>query len=564
MEQMVLGLFGLSISTSLMILLMLLLIPLTGKKFTAKWRYWLWMLLAIRMLCPFSFSMNVPIVKMELPTELTEPQEIVIEQGSPLPSVTVEIPQENSTQPDIVKPEEEAPQPLEWSVSRLELLAYVWLFGAIGSGLWQFVAYRKYRSDVAVWSKAFTDEKIINLYDELCREMNISKAPVLMKSRKHKSPMLIGLRKPILLLPEMECTERDYRLIFRHELCHYKRKDLWYKLLILTVRCVHWFNPLAYVMLRQAENDLEISCDEEVVRSFSEDDRAIYCETILRILSQGKGIYTPLSTGLNSGKKVLQRRFEAVLSPKTGKGIVFVIMGTLCIVMLSGFIRLEAALLPEASDRVMERYLAIPAQNRLIANQLKEGKMVLPVNQSMEFWEEKAKKFYLTNFELRDDLSYKEVGHFFNTVVSDNQLYDESAWRSFQAYLISDTDIRAVLYSHLPVQAIQQEEEPYYFDPLLAFNEEGEKYYPYNELSEVYTFTAASAGNAYGLKVMETLRAEEKEVEAGVKLFTFELAAYDVDKYYAEPQEKKLLERYRFSVRVAEDSWFIEEATIIK
>jgi beta-lactamase regulating signal transducer with metallopeptidase domain len=55
--------------------------------------------------------------------------------------------------------------------------------------------------------------------------------------------------------------------------------------------------------MREATNDLEITCDEAVVKNCSNDERADYCETILRTLSRGRNSFTPLSTGFNSGKK---------------------------------------------------------------------------------------------------------------------------------------------------------------------------------------------------------------------------------------------------------------------
>lgn len=53
--------------------------------------------------------------------------------------------------------------------------------------------------------------------------------------------------------------------ILKHELIHYKQKDLWYKLLLLMAQVIHWFNPLVYIMVEQAEQDLEARCDLKVV-----------------------------------------------------------------------------------------------------------------------------------------------------------------------------------------------------------------------------------------------------------------------------------------------------------
>jgi hypothetical protein len=256
-----------------------------------------------------------------------------------------------------------------------------------------------------------------------------------------------------------------------------------------------------------------------------------------------------------------------IMNDKAGKGITLGLAGAVLIIFLGGFVQLEVqevVVPPNETAELPREYLAIPKEQLLMVEQLTNRSMVLPVNREIDFWEEKAKKLYHAGFELRDDLTQKEVGHFFNIIVSDYQLYDGDAWGSFNAYVISGTDIRAVLYSHLPIDAIQQEEEPFFFDPMLAFNEDGEKYYPYHQYSKLYTFTGADIGNAHGIKVMETIHTEKVPLEDGCDLITIELVSYDMDKYYAAPQEKVVLETYRFSVKVADDSWFIEEATITK
>ena len=71
------------------------------------------------------------------------------------------------------------------------------------------------------------------------------------------------------------------KMIFRHELVHVMRHDLWYKLLLVAVSTVHWFNPIIHWMVRAADRDLEISCDERVTR---QKDKAFRINTARRFL----------------------------------------------------------------------------------------------------------------------------------------------------------------------------------------------------------------------------------------------------------------------------------------
>ena len=94
--------------------------------------------------------------------------------------------------------------------------------------------------------------------------------------------MLIGFMKSTIILPERIYNERELLLILRHELVHYQQHDLWYKLVLLATNAVHWFNPLVYLMNRQANHDVEQVCDDKVVANQDMDYRKAYSLTILR------------------------------------------------------------------------------------------------------------------------------------------------------------------------------------------------------------------------------------------------------------------------------------------
>lgn len=74
--------------------------------------------------------------------------------------------------------------------------------------------------------------------------------------------------------------------ILRHELTHFRRRDIGYKLLLLCAALVHWFNPLVWIMLRAAEGDMERACDDDVVKGLSREQRGRYGQTIVDALRQ--------------------------------------------------------------------------------------------------------------------------------------------------------------------------------------------------------------------------------------------------------------------------------------
>ncbi len=364
MENMILSLFELSVGASLVIFLMLLIAPLAGKKLTAKWRYWIWLALALRLLLPIQIDLPQAPVTVELPPMMTQTVEAAVpEEDLPPIEAVPAIPEDDIPTENIVL-ETETIQPVLneesktlWKPTLLQLLGLIWAAGAAAVLCWQIASYIRYCRKTRPWNRPVTEELVLNIYEELCLEMGIKNVPELVQNRRSQSPMLIGLRKPTIVLPEMNYSEDDYTVILSHELNHYKRHDLWYKLLVLAALCIHWFNPLVWLMLREADNDLEISCDEAVVKNSSNDDRAQYCEAILRIMCRGKGNYALLSTGVNGGKKVLQRRFAAVLNEGAGRGIALGAVA-LCLVVLSGtFVACqvrEQEESPALSDKILD------------------------------------------------------------------------------------------------------------------------------------------------------------------------------------------------------------------
>ena len=87
---------------------------------------------------------------------------------------------------------------------------------------------------------------------------------------------MTGLLRPRLLLPHEGYDLQDLRYILRHELCHLKRRDMLLKLVLLAANAMHWFNPVVYLMLRQADEDIELACDSAATDGLELPERAAY------------------------------------------------------------------------------------------------------------------------------------------------------------------------------------------------------------------------------------------------------------------------------------------------
>ena len=141
--------------------------------------------------------------------------------------------------------------------------------------------------------------------------------------------MTLGLLRPVIVLPP-EVPEADLPLILRHELCHIRRRDLWYKGLMLLANAVHWFNPLVWRMAGQAGRDLELYCDEAVVEGQDNGFRRRYGQVLLQASSGG--VTAALTTRLG-GTEMKGRIMNLFLQKKKGTALVAAVV---CAALLCG------------------------------------------------------------------------------------------------------------------------------------------------------------------------------------------------------------------------------------
>ena len=126
------------------------------------------------------------------------------------------------------------------------------------------------------------------------------------------SPLTYGLLRPVILLPKTLDRSDVSRLAFvlTHEMAHIRRFDALSKLLLAAAACLHWFNPLVWVMLVLANRDLELSCDAAVVRLYGAEARAPYARTLLELEAR-RSRFLPLCSAFN--KNALEERIGAIM-----------------------------------------------------------------------------------------------------------------------------------------------------------------------------------------------------------------------------------------------------------
>ena len=335
MERLMTALLELTLPMALVIAVLLAAGPLLGRRFTAKWRYWAWLLIAVRLLLPVGITLPQPVVTLPQPQgEFTYPvsrEEPAPTEPAPVGDPIQVVPgaAENDPYQQIetgmtapTGPSAETPKPAEpaitptpagtRSIPVMEAVGWCWAAGTALFLLWQLGSYLVLRAKLSRSRRPLTDEAILAVLEKESAAAGRQK-PLPVYTAAVGSPMIVGAIKPTLLLPELELSTEQLSLVFRHELIHYRRRDIWYKLLLMLANAIHWFNPMVWLMVYAADRDLELSCDEAVVTGRDEAYREEYGRCLLAVVRAGMSRRTLFTTNFYSGKKTLKNRLATIL-----------------------------------------------------------------------------------------------------------------------------------------------------------------------------------------------------------------------------------------------------------
>lgn len=285
MTELFLSLVNRSLAAGWLVLALVLLRPLLKK--APRWIcVALWGLVALRLLSPFTLESALSLI----PSAQVISPEIMTD---PVPAIHTGIAAVNSTVNPVLQ-ESFAPQP-EASANPLQiflpLCALVWAVGVAAMAVYALVSWLRLRNRV---------NTAVRLRENIYQ------------SDWALSPFVLGLMKPRIYLP-FGTPEGDMEHILAHERAHIRRKDHWWKPIGFALLALHWFHPLmwmAYVLLCR---DIELACDEKVIRQMDTQQRADYSQTMLRCGADRRFI---TACPLAFGEVGVKARIKHVLSYK--------------------------------------------------------------------------------------------------------------------------------------------------------------------------------------------------------------------------------------------------------
>lgn len=332
METFLLNLLKTSLLGSLAILAMLVLKPLWRERYRAKTRCWLWLAMAAFLLLPVDFSVKNASVQAAPPKDYTlfvGTDKTAIQSTDNLFGDMAEKSGQSPAQVRdtiIQRPVTNPEQKTTRYIPVTTILFYGYLAGAAAFLLYQGISYAHFRRTVRRWKRDVSRADYAAMLSNTARDLGVS-APEMIVCEAISTPAVTGLLRPRLLLPHERYDVQELRYILRHELCHLKRRDMLLKLVLLAANAMHWFNPVVYLMLRQADEDIELACDSAATDGLELPERAAYSRTLLAAV-QSSVRALPATTCFGGTVERLKRRITNVLGAqkKRGLGIVALVL----------------------------------------------------------------------------------------------------------------------------------------------------------------------------------------------------------------------------------------------
>ncbi len=325
-----------------------------GMKSGYRWRKVLWLVLAIRLLMPVSILPEGPgtvLPQVELKVSLsdmnsasyfanlekTEKDGLLTETENTAVTQNAEAQAEEVTETENFLSQESV-TPVR-GISLLQLLLIGWAGGAVAALFIRLVQYRVLKKGCLEKASVCTDKDVLTLCNSIRREMNLRGRIAVMQGEDIKSPMVLGYFRKILLLPDKKYEKYNLEIIVRHELQHIKTGDLWYKLLMVVVCDVYWFNPVLQLMKKMAFQDVEYVCDERVTAKMNPAQKAEYGNAILETVAGRKEKGMSFTTKFAANKKQVKNRLENIFSGHNRKAgitmfttlLLMLVLGTACV-----------------------------------------------------------------------------------------------------------------------------------------------------------------------------------------------------------------------------------------
>lgn len=301
--------FTLSILGSFLTLVVLILKLFIKNRFYKTWQYYIWFVVVLRFLIPIF-------------------PEITIKSNNTLPQIipqyintnkNIDIPNTDNYNYELSTENIEVQNQIDIIQSIKNNIGYIWfvmfiIFLLLNTIL--FISFKKrvFRYNVNIDNDRYND--YICTLNKCKAELCIKRKINLFQNFYISTPMLVGIFNPTILLPNKDFEIEDLIFIYKHELIHYKNYHMIVKYIVNFAVCIHWFNPLIYLVRNQINRYCELSCDEKVIKIIDKKDYKAYGNIILKIAQSNIDKNIAFISTLNGDKNILKERLSLIMNYK--------------------------------------------------------------------------------------------------------------------------------------------------------------------------------------------------------------------------------------------------------
>lgn len=379
---------NISLSVSILFLLFKLVDYILKKRYSIRWKHLAFLLLGIRLLLPINLGViTLPILSLDDSYHKESLTNIILDSNFNdsttdlinLPSADNEVVNTDSSYPldspndsllnsnsdKDLQSKNQLKTTDSFSITRLfhsisnasfNPFITTWLIGAIIFLFYHLSSYVAFHRKVKYAAKTTDNATYLDIMQEQKNHLHITKDIQLLIYNDINSPLLLGFRNPCILLPNNNYSKDQIAFIIKHELTHYKHHDLYIKLLLIVSNALHWFNPIIYLLVREASLTMELYCDESVTAKQTLSYREQYSLTLLQIMKGGNS-HSPalLSTGFTNYAKHMKERFLHIMNTSTKKkGSILIILSIAIILIGSNLTtgKTEKSALADATQNI--------------------------------------------------------------------------------------------------------------------------------------------------------------------------------------------------------------------
>ena len=274
-----------------------------------------------------------------------------------------------------------APDNISNAISTVSIWTTIWTVGVLVCAMFFAASYWKCRQEfqtslpvdnafIRNWLNAHHQRRVISMRE----------------SSRFSAPLTYGIFRPVILMPTSTKWEntKSLQYVLAHEYVHIRRFDSIKKLVLIAVLCIHWFNPLVWAMYILANRDIELACDEAVVRLFGESTKAAYARALISMEETRSGL-TPLCN--NFSKNAIEERITAIMKIKKTTIFSFVLAGFIVAGTATAFATSANAQTPQAEaveqdgkTEIVSKPDSVPWINEIQGVFFKDGKPAGDIN----------------------------------------------------------------------------------------------------------------------------------------------------------------------------------------